>query len=106
MENVEYLKAQISAMVDNELSSYENAAMVALLSRSPKLQQSWNLYHVIGEVIRAKQQAPIQHSIQLCTRIRAQLGHAPGYHLGYEFNSPVVINTSGAIPPQLGKDMQ
>jgi sigma-E factor negative regulatory protein RseA len=48
------LNEQLSALLDNELSDHEASSVLAQLSQKPKLQQKWERYHIIRDVMRGE----------------------------------------------------
>jgi len=48
------LNEQVSALLDNELSDHESDSVLAKISQDSDLQQCWERYHMIGDVMRGE----------------------------------------------------
>ena len=48
------LSEQVSALLDNELSDHESDSVLSKISQDRDLQQSWERYHMIGDVMRGE----------------------------------------------------
>ncbi len=69
------LDEQVSALLDDELSTRETASVLAKLSRDPELQQRWDRYHMIGDVMRGE--AVNLNAGEISGRVRQQIELEP-----------------------------
>jgi len=49
---------KISALMDGELSPEEAERELRRVAQNPELQQAWDAYHLVGDVLRGEQLAP------------------------------------------------
>lgn len=67
------MKPDISALLDDELDQSEASRTIDALRRDKELQETWNLYHLIGDALR---QAP-DYSPDLSAKVMARLSEEP-----------------------------
>lgn len=67
------MKSDISALIDDELEPMQAGRAIDALRHDRGLQEAWNVYHLIGDVLR---RTPC-HSIDLSKRVMAQLEREP-----------------------------
>ncbi len=65
------LNEQVSSLLDNELSDTEMASVLTGLNQQHELRQTWDRYHLIGDVMRGE---PIQlKATEISERVRQQV---------------------------------
>jgi sigma-E factor negative regulatory protein RseA len=67
------MKPNISALLDDELEQSEASRTIDALRRDKALQETWNLYHLIGDALR---HAP-GYSPDLSAKVIARLSEEP-----------------------------
>lgn len=67
------MKADISALLDDELAPDQASRAIDALRRDSELQNAWNVYHLIGDTLR---DSP-GHSPDLAARVMARLAEEP-----------------------------
>lgn len=67
------MKPDISALLDDELELGEASRTIDALRRDKALQETWNLYHLIGDALR---QTP-DYSPDLSAKVMARLSEEP-----------------------------
>lgn len=67
------MKPDISALLDDELEPGEASRAIDALRRDRKLQEAWNVYHLIGDTLR---RSPA-YSPDLSAKVMAQLSEEP-----------------------------
>jgi len=88
----------ISALVDGELSGDDWAAAVALTQEDEALAD-WQLYHLVGDVLRSSDLAAGRHDNAFVTRLSARLQAEAPATLQPQAAAPEVA----ALPPPLVK---
>ncbi len=69
------LNEQVSALLDNELSDSELASVLTELNHKHDLRQTWDRYHLIGDVMRGE---PVQlGSTEISDRVRHLVDSEP-----------------------------
>ncbi|MCP4127602.1 MAG: sigma-E factor negative regulatory protein [Gammaproteobacteria bacterium] len=69
------LNEQVSSLLDNELSDTEMASVLTGLNQQHELRQTWDRYHLIGDVMRGE---PIQlKATEISERVRQQVELEP-----------------------------
>ncbi len=71
----ENIREQISALLDGELPQHEMRQAVDRLSEQEPLQERWDRYHLIRDVIRGD--AGARSAPSVAERVRAELEHEP-----------------------------
>lgn len=88
----------ISALADGQLASEDLAAVLALCEADEQALDSWNAYHLIGDVLRSPGVAPQVSGAAFVTRLRASLAHEPAVDAAAAvIPSAVVPATSPAL---------
>jgi len=67
------MKPDISALLDDELEQGEASRTIDALRRDKELQETWNLYHLIGDTLR---RTP-SYSPDLSAKVMARLAEEP-----------------------------
>jgi sigma-E factor negative regulatory protein RseA len=67
----------ISALADGQLVSEDLAAVLAICQADDQALESWNAYHLIGDVLRSPGLAPQASDAAFVTRLRASLAQEP-----------------------------
>jgi sigma-E factor negative regulatory protein RseA len=67
----------ISALADGQLASEDLAAVLAICRADEQALESWNAYHLIGDVLRSPGLAPQASDAAFVTRLRASLAQEP-----------------------------
>jgi sigma-E factor negative regulatory protein RseA len=70
----------ISALADGQLASEDLAAVLAICQADDQALESWNAYHLIGDVLRSPELAPHASDAAFVTRLRASLAQEPAPH--------------------------
>ena len=63
------MKEQLSALMDSELSDAEAQRLIKSMKANPALQQSWDSYHVISDVLRKSPVMSSDFSAKLSQRL-------------------------------------
>lgn len=71
---------RISALADGQLASEDLAAVLAICEADEEALESWNAYHLIGDVLRSPGLAPQLSDAGFLARLRAGLAHEPVLH--------------------------
>ncbi|MCP3671954.1 MAG: sigma-E factor negative regulatory protein [Gammaproteobacteria bacterium] len=66
---------QVSALLDNELSNTEIASVLNGLNQQHELRQTWDRYHLIGDVMRGESIQP--KATEISERVRQQIELEP-----------------------------
>ncbi|MBX3658705.1 MAG: sigma-E factor negative regulatory protein [Ramlibacter sp.] len=67
----------ISALADGQLRGAEFARAVEHVSASAQARATWQAYHLIGDVLRSPELAPLPSSAGFIERLQASLAHEP-----------------------------
>lgn len=78
----------ISALMDGELSGDDWAAAVALTQGDDEALADWQLYHLVGDVLRSSDLAAGRHDNAFVTRLSARL----------QAEAPVALQPQAAAP--------
>lgn len=81
------MREQVSALLDGELDEQQQATVLNALSEDAELLQDWQLYHLIGDVMRGDGAG----SVNVAGRVAAQLVNEP---------VPAVATAEHDIKPQ------
>lgn len=85
---------QVSALVDGQLQGQDFAGAVEAVGMREDLRENWQIYHIVGEVLRSGVHAPCTDSQRFMIRLRQELATLPG-----GASAPVVsIGSRGATP--------
>ncbi len=102
--NSQDLKAQMSALVDDELPEAEKSELVKQLKTDPDLQKTWGCYHLIRQVMQRKSdKLLLGYGAMLFAKVHAQIEKEPTAVWGAEFDKPIVMNTSHTNPKHTQK---
>ncbi len=71
---------RISALADGQLASEDLAAVLAICEADEQALESWNAYHLIGDVLRSPGLAPQLSDAGFLARLRAGLAQEPVLH--------------------------
>ena len=69
------INEQLSALIDDECVTAEQALLLRRLSQNPDLQQRWQRYHLIGDTL--KNNLPDAFDSQFCNRIQRAIAAEP-----------------------------
>ena len=86
----------ISALMDGELSGDDWAAAVALTQDDDEALADWQLYHLVGDVLRSSDLAAGRHDNAFVTRLSARLQAEAPVALQPQAAAPAVV----ALPQQ------
>ncbi len=86
----------ISALMDGELSGDDWAAAVALTQDDDEALADWQLYHLVGDVLRSSDLAAGRHDNAFVTRLSARLQAEAPAALQPQAAAPAVV----ALPQQ------
>jgi sigma-E factor negative regulatory protein RseA len=70
----------ISALADGQLASEDFAAVLAICEADEQALDSWNAYHLIGDVLRSPGLAPQVSDAAFLARLRTGLAQEPALH--------------------------
>lgn len=70
----------ISALADGQLASEDFAAALAICEADEQALESWNAYHLIGDVLRSPGLAPQASDAAFLARLRTSLAQEPPLH--------------------------
>ncbi|MBX3586574.1 MAG: sigma-E factor negative regulatory protein [Ramlibacter sp.] len=73
MDNRPDTDDMISALADGQLRGQDFAQAVAQLSVSAQARATWHAYHVIGDVLRSPELAPVSSPAAFMSRLQASL---------------------------------
>lgn len=78
------MQEKMSALLDGELDSEQLESILEAIDRDNELQEQWNLYHLIGDVMREAAPAHVSITKQVAARLE---------------NEPVLVATELQIVP-------
>ena len=67
----------ISALADGQLAGEDFAAVLAICEADEQALESWNAYHLIGDVLRSPGLTPQTSNAAFLTRLRTRLAQEP-----------------------------
>lgn len=85
----------ISALADGQLASRDLAAVLAICEADEQALDSWNAYHLIGDVLRSPGLAPQVSDAAFLARLRASLAQEPVLH------APAAVQGIDAAAPSV-----
>ena len=66
------MKAETSALLDDELEDHATGPVLKALKNDPALQQTWEIYHLLGDVLRNAPALSPNFSRRLEERLKAE----------------------------------
>ena len=72
-QEIEMIDAQVSALADGQLHGDEFASTVAWLGQVPDARQTWHVYHLVGDVLRAGAPVDSARDADFLVRLRRGL---------------------------------
>jgi len=63
------MKEQLSALMDSELSNDETARLLKSMKNDPALHETWDTYHLLGDVLRKSPEISADFSARLAQRL-------------------------------------
>lgn len=82
----------ISALADGQLASEDFAAALAICEADDQALESWNAYHLIGDVLRSPGLAPQASDAAFLARLRTSLAQEPPLHALVTSRQPMVAD--------------
>jgi sigma-E factor negative regulatory protein RseA len=82
----------ISALADGQLASEDFAAALAICEADEQALDSWNAYHLIGDVLRSPGLAPQASDAAFLARLRRSLAQEPPLHALVTSRQPMVAD--------------
>ncbi|MBS0289882.1 MAG: sigma-E factor negative regulatory protein [Proteobacteria bacterium] len=88
------LKNKLSALMDGELDKNEQSTLLAELKTNPQLQETWQRYHLISNILQRNNNSNPVFNLGLHTKVQAAIINEALIGWGAEFNTPIVMNTT------------
>ncbi len=96
------MKAEISALLDDELDAFSTHRALDVLRRDVALRKTWQIYHVIGDALRHAPDISAEFSATLATRLAqepvvlAPSAMAPAKKSAMRYALPLAASVMGA----------